>query len=296
MKETILGIDQAQALRYGLTVVDLLLLDVVRQKSNEERTSKKTAGGKEYVWISYSAVLEWLPILGVNKRGVAKYLDRLEEKGLIEKLFLRKGGCYTFFRLSDKGLGVFVGDCSFEDKGLSPEEQRVCSEKDKGFVPNATNKKDTEIKDTEIKKKEINNNKLLFTKKEDGDTFETTFERFMANAIDDGNFRYSLRGYRIKDYTALLVAFRKHVANQCKQGEFIDNGYVRNRTWLLRSMPYLDLGEATGYTLGHGEYLKDNRRWYRNRAGKEIEVPMDAPPRRQGTIWYQEQGRWGPDI
>ena len=284
MKETILGFDQKRAVELGLDVVDVVLLDAIKTKHESGATEKKEIDGEQYVWVSYKNLIEWLPILGLKKRSLALRLDKLAGKGILKKHIDREKGNFTFFAL-----------CNLNDIPMPSELQRVCNS---NSIPMSTqlHTKRVRNKESVIREKEKDNNKLLSKKKDDGDTFETTYERFMSNAIEDSNFKYSLRGYKIKDYTALLVAFRLHVTNQCRQGEFIDNGYVRNRTWLLRSMPYLDLGKATGFSLGYGEYLKDNRRWYRNRAGKEIEVPMDAPPRRQGTIWYKEEQRWGPDI
>lgn len=284
MKETILGIDQKRAVELGLDVVDVVLLDVIGHKLASGSTEKREIDGEEYVWLNYKSVLDWLPILGMKKRALALRLDRLVDKGLLKKHIKREEGNYTFFTL-----------CQCSSIPMSTKVQRVCQSIGNPMSTKVQTKSNRD-KDTEIREKEKDNNKLLSKKKDDGDTFERAFSRFEVNSIENGDLRYSLRGYRIKDYTALLEAFKTHVTNQCRQGEFIANGDVRNRTWLLRSMPYLDLGKATGYSLGYGEYIKDNRRWYRNRAGKEIEVPMDAPPRRQGTIWYKEEQRWGPDI
>lgn len=282
MKETILGIDQAFAVEHGLDVVDVMLFAVVKDKMQSANTRKLKRNGKCFVWVSYQDVLEHLPILNIKKRRLAARMDAMCDKGVLEKYVDKEAGCYTYFRLSGKRQGVVA------------KETGGCRSADKGVVAGVTSK-ELPVNNIPESSKEKDITKVI-SKKKDGGDFEETFKEFIAKALEDNDFKYSLRGYKIKDYTALLVAFRAHVANLCKQGDFIDNGYVRNRTWLLRSMPYLDLGKATGYSLGYGEYLKDNRRWYRNRAGKEIEVPMDAPPRRQGTIWYKEQGRWGPDI
>ena len=287
MKKTILGIDQESAVRQCLDLVDVVLLDLIGKKYKSEKTEKLTIDGQDYVWVDYKSVVEWLPILGLSKRSLAVRLDRLVAKGLLKKHYHRNGENRTFFSPTEVVVEATTL-CSSSGKGVADAatrglhfEQQPCSYRDR---------------DTVNEKKEKDNNKLLSKKKDDGDTFERAFERFMANSIDNGNFLYSLRGYKIKDYAALFDAFKLHVTNLCRQGQFIDNGDVRNRTWLLMSMPYLNLAGVTEYTLGYGEYLKDNRRWYRNRAGREIEVPMDAPPRMQGTIWYKEQGHWGPDI
>lgn len=284
MKETILGIDQQRAIELGLDLVDVVLLDVIGHKMKSDKTEKREIDGEGFVWLSYKSVLEWLPILGLKKRALALRLDKLVAKGLLKKYINKKEGNYTFFSL-----------CDFDSTPMPIDLQRVCNSNDNPMSPQLHTKSNRD-KDTEIREKEKDNNKLLSKKKDEVTDFEAVYEQFMSKAVDDGDFKYSLRGYHIKDYTALLVAFRVHVTNLCRQSDFIDNGYVKNRTWLLRAIPHLDMGEATGHSLGYGEYLKNNRRWYRNRNGKEIEVPIDAPPRRQGTIWYKEQQRWGPDI
>lgn len=284
MKETILGIDQKRAIELGLDVVDVVLLDVIGHKLASESTEKQEIEGRQYVWVCYQSLIEWLPILGLKKRALALRLDKLVGKGILRKFIDKEKGNFTFFAL-----------CNLNDIPITSELQRVCNANDKPMSTQLQTKSNRD-KVTEIREKEKDNNKLLSKKKDGAKEFEAAFEEFMGKAVDDGDFKYSLRGYKIKDYTALLVAFRVHVTNLCRQGDFIDNGYVKNRTWLLRAIPHLDMGEATGHSLGYGEYLKNNRRWYRNRAGKEIEVPIDAPPRRQGTIWYKEQQRWGPDI
>lgn len=282
MKETILGIDQKRAVELGLDVVDVVLLDAIKTKHESGATEKKEIDGEQYVWVSYKNLIEWLPILGLKKRSLALRLDKLAGKGILKKHIDREKGNFTFFAL-----------CNLNDIPMPSELQRVCNS---NSIPMSTQLQTKRYRNKEsvIREKEKDNNKLLSKKKED---FGAAFEEFMSKAVDDGNFKYSLRGYHIKDYTALLVAFRTHVTNLCKQHEFIDNGYVRNRSWLLRSMPYLDLSEATSVTLGPGEYMRDNRRWYRNPAGRECEVPIDAPPRQlRDQIWYANEMRWGPNV
>lgn len=274
MKKDFLGFDQQIAIDFNLDVVDVVLLDVIRLKAESNATKKKEIDGKRYVWICYKSIIEWLPILGLKKRALALRLDKLTEKGFLLKHVANNN--QTYF-------------------SLQSELQRGCKNDDIPLSTELQPKRNRDI-DTEIREKEKDNNKLLSKKKDDKPNFDTAFAEFSSRSLANDDFKYSLRSYRIKDYTALMEVFKAHVANQCKQSEFIDNGDVRNRTWLLHSMPYLDLSDAAGFTLGYGEYIKNNKRWYINRSGREIEVPLDAPPRRQGTIWYKEEGRWGPDI
>ena len=281
MKETILGIDQAFAVEHGLDVVDVMLFAVVKDKMQSANTRKLKRNGKCFVWVSYQDVLEHLPILNIKKRRVATRLDVMCDKGVLEKYINKEAGCYTYFRLSEKRQGVVA------------KETGGCRSTDKGVVAGVTSK---ELPVNNIPESSTDKDiTKVISKKKDGGDFEETFKEFIAKALEDNDLKYNLRNYRIKNIKALCESFKVHVMNLCRHGDFVSNGYIKNRRWMLNAMPFLDLGEATGFSLGHGEYLKDNRRWYRNRNGKEIEVPMDAPPRRQGTIWYKEQGRWGPD-
>lgn len=282
MKETILGIDQKRAIELGLDVVDVALLDVIKTKYESDATEKKEIDGEQYVWVSYKNLIEWLPILGLKKRSLALRFDKLAGKGILKKYIDREKGNFTFFAL-----------CNLNDIPMPSELQRVCNANDKPMSTQLHTKR-IRNKESVIKEKEKDITKVI-SKKKDGGDFEETFKEFIAKALEDNDLKYNLRNYRIKNIKALCESFKVHVMNLCRHGDFVSNGYIKNRRWMLNAMPFLDLGEATGFSLGHGEYLKDNRRWYRNRNGKEIEVPMDAPPRRQGTIWYKEQGRWGPD-
>lgn len=285
MRKTILGIDQAFAVEHGLDVVDAVLISTIADKLKSKNTEKREINGEKYVWINYKSLLEWLPILGMKKRALAMRLDRLVDKGFIKKHIKREEGNYTFFAL-----------CNFNGNPMSTEMQRVCQSNDNPMSVELHTKSNRD-KVTEIREKEKDNNKLLSKKKETTTAdFNNEIEVFKNYVDADPEFGYSLRHYHIKSVSRLVERFKFHILNNGYVGEFMRNGYQKNKTWLLRTIPHLNVADITGVTLGKGEYLKNGRRYYINRNGKEIEVPMDAPPRRQGTIWYKEQGRWGPDI
>ena len=280
MKETILGIDQAFAIEHNLDVVDVMLFAVIKDKMRSKNTIKLTIESKRYVWVSYQNILEHLPILNIKKRQLAKRLDILCQKGVLEKYVDKEAGCHTYFRLSEKRQGVVAGVAG------------GCCSTDKGVVTPMTSK-EIPVNKKPVKEKEKDITKVI-SKKKDGD-FDNEVEKFKNYVDADPEFGYSLRHYHIKSVSKLVEKFKLHILNNGLVGDFMSNGYQRNKGWLLRVIPKLDVSDITGVTLGKGEYLKDGRRWYLNRNGKEIEVPMDAPPRRQGTIWYKEQGHWGPD-
>lgn len=281
MKETILGIDQAFAVEHGLDVVDVMLIAVVKDKMQSANTRKLKRNGKCFVWVSYQDVLEHLPILNIKKRRLAARMDAMCDKGVLEKYVDKEAGCYTFFRLSEKRQGVVA------------KETGGCRSTDKGVVAGVTSK-ELPVNKLPESSKEKDNTKVL-SKKKVGD-FDTAFTEFSTKCRHDEELAYSLAPYKVKNLDAMLEEFMRHIKKCANMGDFIKNGYIRNRMWLLRSIPFIDMSGATGISLGYGEYLKNGKRTYKNRNGKEIEVPMDAPPRRQGTIWYKEQGRWGPDI
>lgn len=281
MKETILGIDQAFAVKHGLDVVDVMLFAVVKDKMQSANTRKLKRNGKCFVWVSYQDVLDHLPILNIKKRRLAARMDAMCDKGVLEKYVDKNAGCYTYFRLSEKRQGVVA------------KETGGCRSTDKGVVAGVTSKELPENKLPESSK-EKDNTKVL-SKKKVGD-FDSAFTEFSAKCMEDEELAYSLAPYKVTNKEALLTEFMHHIIKHANMADFIKNGYIKNRMWMLRSIPFIDMSGATGIALGYGEFIKGNRRWYKNRSGNVIEVPMDAPPRRQGTIWYKEQGRWGPDI
>ena len=282
MKETIFDISQEDAIRYGLSLKEVILLDFIFQRVNCKKAHRLHIDGNEYVWILYGNIEEWLPILGLNKRGIAKHIDRLVAVGLVDKRVIKIGGIFTYFRITQKGQRLFQ------------KEQRVCSESDKGYVPKVTNKKNTVEEDTVEKEKEKDISKDI-SKKKVAD-FDTELQKFKEKAAEDIDLERNLKAYKIINLTALIDSFGKHVTNLCRAREFTNNGYIRNRQWLLNAISHLDLTAATGHKIGVGESLRDGKRYYFIH-GEQREVPIDAPPRQlKDQVWYAREKRWGPDV
>lgn len=278
-----MGFDQKAAVDLGLDMVDLFLLNEIREKAESANIQKTVIEGKDFVWISYQSLLERFPILGFSRKTLGQRLDRMVKKNILER---RIG----YSRNGVKGTFTFYSNPCLQNG-------RPGVVKTAGGVPKKQQPKSTPNKSTPIKEKEKEINKFISKKKDGVNEFEVAFGQFSAKAVEDGELLYNLRSYRITDMSALIEAFRKHVTNLCRLNEFVANGYMRNRRWLLNAMPYLDVSAATGLTLGKGEYLKDNRRYYINPAGRECEVPLDAPPRQlRDQIWYANERRWGPNV
>ena len=58
---------------------------------------KKRVEGREFAWVSYSEVLEWLPILDISKEGCASRFRKLEEFGILEFYLLKQGGTFALY-------------------------------------------------------------------------------------------------------------------------------------------------------------------------------------------------------
>jgi hypothetical protein len=281
MKKTILGIDQKRAVALGIDLVDAVLISTIADKRKSKKSEKCEIDGDVYVWVNYKSIIEWLPILGIKKRALAIRLDRLVEKGFLKKHIKKEEGNYTFFAL-----------CHSDSKPVSTKVQRVCHSTDNPLSLELQTKSNRD-KDTEIREKEKDITKVI-SKKKDGD-FDNEVEKFKNHVDADPEFAYSLRHYHIKSVATLVDRFKLHILNNGLVGEFMRNGYQRNKGWLLRVIPKLDVSDITGVTLGKGEYLKNGRRYYLNPRGKEVEVPMDAPPRQlKSQIWYGDH--WGEDV
>lgn len=274
MKEKILGFPQKRALELGLDVTDLILYDIVAHSHKNAKLEKLECDGKTYTRIKYDSLIEFLPILRLKKRALGNRLAKLCEVGLIEKHTTKDNRLATYFRTND------VGDVSVMTS--------ACHENDVPYTNRSTN----------LEKKEKDINKFISKKKEEKSSdFDSEMAIFRKSVGDDHEFHYSLRSYGIKDIGALVAEFKSHILHGGMVGDFMRNGYQRNKMWLLRAIPKMDITKAVGLTLGKGEYMKDGKRYYIHPTGVEREVPIDAPPRQlTSQVWYVDEKRWGPQL
>ena len=272
MKEKVLGYPQSAALKMGLDVIDLMLVALVKDKLSSAKTKKYESGGKLYVWVSYQSVIDWLPILKMQKRSLARRMGRLCRMGILDTYCDRHDGSYTYYR--------FVG---------VTESPAGCDEKSRGAGMKSPDKESTVIIDT-VSSKEKDDKK-----KDAVEEFERVFLETTEKMKTDELVAMMLSGYHISDLDALFTEWRRHIIKNLKQKSFINDGYERNKRYLSYCMGYLDLSKATHVKLGKGEYLKDGRRYYVNPRGEEKEVPTDAPPRQlTSQVWYADEKKWGP--
>lgn len=276
MKNTILGFPQGLAVQLGLSIEDLILWSYINDMQMHA-TEKVTIDGKEYVWVNYKSVLEYLPILGVKKRALGTKLDKLVRLGVLEKYLDLEKGKFTYFRATPIE--------SITPKDSRPNNTGIVAKTAVKYKP-LNNKTENKEKDT---------TKVVSKKKDGVNEFERVFAETTKKMREDDIVAMMLSSYHITDYDALFSEWKRHIIKHFKQDEFVKDGYKNNCRYLSLCMRYLDLGKATGVKLGKGEYLKDGKRYYINPRGVEKEVPYDAPPRQlTSQVWYTDEKKWGP--
>jgi hypothetical protein len=118
-----------------LDITDLLLLNQIADFPNRNHVMKIINNDKIFFWMSYSEILEELPILNLKKQALRDRFDKLVALGLLEKT-TNKTSNMTFFRLTDLyesmryDMLTYGGDNDsvFNDRGVYSTTQGVCSE------------------------------------------------------------------------------------------------------------------------------------------------------------------------
>ncbi len=54
--------------------------------------------GETYALVSYSGFIEQMPIIGCNKRTIARKFQRLVEAGVLENSTIKDGGCFSAYK------------------------------------------------------------------------------------------------------------------------------------------------------------------------------------------------------
>ena len=172
MKYSILGFSQERAvsvrkivkLRNGmqkvlsLDVVDLLILRDMSDFMNRKNVIKYMFDDKTFFSVSYSAIIEDLPILDIKKQALRDRLDKMCKLNLIEKKIVRNtSGNWSAFRLSDGYEEIMY---SKESKSLFDVD--LCSElhngvyhTTQGSVVNYTTEDSSTITNTEKENTEV---------------------------------------------------------------------------------------------------------------------------------------------
>ncbi len=156
LRFSILGFSQEKAVavrakngekELRLDVADLLLLNQIADFPNRRQVMKIIEDDKIFFWMSYTEILEELPILNLKKQALRDRFDKLVALGLLEKT-TNKTNNMTFFRLTDLYESLrydmlsYGGDNEsvFTDRGVYSNTQGVCSQLHTISIYNNNNK------------------------------------------------------------------------------------------------------------------------------------------------------------
>ena len=172
MKYSILGFNQEQVINLQkekdnkvikLDVVDLLILQNLSSYANRESIVKYTIGDKLYFSVHYSAIIEDLPIISIQKQALADRLDKMVFLGVLEKKIIKSNaGTFTAFRMGEMYEKLIFEATSSE----IPVRQNL------DLHSYSTTTQNTHIGSIYGVKKEKDKDLSLSTKKEKDDAFE----------------------------------------------------------------------------------------------------------------------------
>lgn len=86
MRQFIFEFEQLVAMRLGLNLKELLLLDYILQFVNSGNMRSKRVEGKYYFKLTYKKIMEDLPILKIKERQIRNMITKLEEMNIVKRL------------------------------------------------------------------------------------------------------------------------------------------------------------------------------------------------------------------
>lgn len=105
MRYTVMGFNQEQAVEYGLSLTDLILLDYIWRANGSPRMKHITDDEEmPYVWLNHTKLHEDLPILKMTEGTLKNTLSRLKKEGFIQSMTIAEGtrGSRTYYTITEK--------------------------------------------------------------------------------------------------------------------------------------------------------------------------------------------------
>ncbi len=96
MREYIFSFPQSLALRFNLTLCDLLFLDYFYNFASSGAMRHIYHDGKKYYKLTYKKIMDDLPILNKKERQIREMITNLEKKNFIERFRGFKNQMYIF--------------------------------------------------------------------------------------------------------------------------------------------------------------------------------------------------------
>lgn len=217
MKYTIEGFNQSEALNFKdvingkIVQIDVTDLAILRWIVDfYPRMSKIEINGAQYVWISYKAILNDMPLLDIKKVALANRLKKMVHFGILNFELVQNGNTYTYYSFGNNYMNLIstpvtqtTTPCHLNDNPLSFERHPPCHLND--------NHNNSSIIDTSINQSIINN-KTNATKV--ADVVEFNFDEMGAETTQ-----------AVKDW----IEYRRSIKKPIKTQVQMDN--LRKQLW-----------------------------------------------------------------
>lgn len=160
------------------------------------KMDKFVINGKEYAWLSYSKLVEDLPIIDISKRSFADRLKKMVDFEILDFQLCSDKGNITVYGFGDRyeyllksGVENFSGVCSSNNKG-------VCGLNNKGYAVQTTDI-DKTINDKTIN--DINNINNISKEKENIKEKSTRFQKptleELQSYINEKGYHFSAEAF-----------------------------------------------------------------------------------------------------
>lgn len=101
MRYTIEGFQQEKLVQFGMDSNDALILRwFIDFYATNKMVILRDEAGKEFRWVNYKAIIQDLPIMGINnKEVIARRLQKMVKVGILVHWTCRKRGVYSCYNI-----------------------------------------------------------------------------------------------------------------------------------------------------------------------------------------------------
>lgn len=180
------------------------------------KTKKYNIDGEEYGFVAYSKVIADLPLLNINKRGIADRFQKLCHFKILKYELVKKKGTFTLYTFGENYINLVDNACK---EGCGSTDNGGSGLTDRGVVAQPTNK-DISIKDNSISK-EINkeSDERIVSAEEISKYFDKTYEiypkkvdKVQAKTTYEHKLRGLLAGEAHKKAVGIYRMLEKQIA------------------------------------------------------------------------------------
>ncbi|WP_315118510.1 conserved phage C-terminal domain-containing protein [uncultured Clostridium sp.] len=120
MKYTILGFKQSELVRFGLDMIDALILRYFVDFKDSGRMDEEEISGETYHWVRYDSIIEDLPILSLKKDSIYRRLKRMTKTDILRHETIRENGVYSYYGIGSNFIQL-ISDFKTDPSELNTE-------------------------------------------------------------------------------------------------------------------------------------------------------------------------------